>query len=295
MTLSPIEAVDLLRFAETLSQRLEQASVELSRKRGLEREKQWLEQAGQVLAEALGHSTGLLERARGLPELAELREELAGSVQGAWVDALEKLLAGITFHASSRAPIIEALYPTQKLAPLRRAPTEMVRKFHSDFEKRLKSGYVTRMLASDEFAFALPVIEGVRQAYATWQSCFDGSGIPEAEAASIREALLAAGERLELATRQARHLAEAALSPAPGAFEEHQLGAKPKKRGRQQAQPSLPASEPVPANEPSPLESAVAPEPQPVAEVAPPPETDGRAAKAPRRRKASDRVEPPST
>src|ERR671922_270436 len=73
----------------------------------------------------------------------------------------------------------EARYPTQKLPALRRAPLDVVRKFHSDFEKRLKSGYVMRMLASDDFAFAQPVIDGVREAYARWHSCFDGSAIPD--------------------------------------------------------------------------------------------------------------------
>jgi hypothetical protein len=295
MTLSPIEAVDLLRFADALSQRLQQASVDLSRRRGLEREKQWLDQAGQLLAEVLGQSTGLLDRARALPELAELREELAGPLQGAWVDALEKLLAGITFHVSSRSPIIEALYPTQKLAPLRRAPTDAVRKFQSDFEKRLKGGYVTRMLGSDEFAFAQPVIEGVREAYARWQSCFAESEVPEAEAAAIREALRTGAGQLDLATRQARHLAEAALAPLPGVFEEHQLGTKPKKRAR----PSTPAS--VAANEAAPEEEAIAPDaavaaeqptPAPAPEdVASPPEMGSPAVKAPRRRKAGARAE----
>ncbi|HYX92227.1 MAG TPA: hypothetical protein VE782_11725 [Myxococcaceae bacterium] len=301
MTLSPVEAVDLLRFADALSQRLEQASADLSRKRGLEREKQWLEQASGLLREALGHSTGLLDRARGLPEMAELREELAGSMQDAWVDALEKLLAGITFHVSSRSPIIEALFPTQKLPPLRRAPSDAVRTFHSDFEKRLKSGYVTRMLASEDFAFARPVIDGVREAYARWHSCFEESAIPETEAASIREALLSAAERVELAARQARHLAEAALAPIPGAFEEHQLAAKPKKRSRAHAQAAAPANETAPADElPGPLDPGaaephesggveppreVAAEPQPTDETTPLRQADVRTAKKPRRRK----------
>jgi hypothetical protein len=245
MALSFIEAVHLLRFAAVFSGRLEKASADLSARPGAERERRWLAAASEVLAEAIAKSPGLLDEARRLPEFRELREELAESLQSAWVDALEKLLAGITFHATRRSPVIAALYPSRKLAPLRRASPDAARKFHSDFEKRLKAGYVNRMLATDDFAFARPVIDRIRETHGRWQSCFEDVAIPEAEAASIRAALEAAGHGLEVATRQARHLAEAALAPFPGAFAEHQLGARPKKRTRAESQ-----------NAPQPIESA---------------------------------------
>lgn len=232
MALSSLEAVDLLRFSATFSARLDQAALDLSRKAGTGREMQWLAAAIELLNEVAASSSGLLERARQLPELAELREELAGPLQSAWVDALEKLLAGITFHISGRSPVIEALYPTQKLAPLRRAPADAVRKFQSDFEKRLKGGYVSRLLGAEDFGFARPVVEGILQMYAQWNACFEYVAIPEAEAASIRAALEEAAPQLDVAIRQARHLAEAALACFPEIFEAHQLGAKLRKRTR---------------------------------------------------------------
>ena len=232
MALSSVEAVDLLRFASGFSARLDHASLDLSGKTGAERETQWLTAAAELLKEVAARSSGLLDRARQLPELGELRQELAGPLQSAWVDALEKLLAGITFHVSGRSPMIEALYPTQKLAPLRRAPVEAVRKFQSDFEKRLKAGYVSRLLATDDFSFSRPVIDRIRSHYEQWRSCFEYVAIPEGEAASVRAALEEAGPQLEVAIRQASHLAAAALAPFPEIFEAHQLAAKPKKRAR---------------------------------------------------------------
>jgi hypothetical protein len=250
MALSSVEAVDLLQFAAALSVRLEQATMDLSRKRGAEREKEWLAAAGELLNQTSTSASGMLERARQLPELAGLRQELAEPLQNQWVDALEKLLAGIAFHISSRSPVIEALYPSQKLAPLRRASPDAVRKFQADFEKRLKASYVARLLASDDFAFARPVIDSIRNAHTQWLSCFADEAIPEAEAASIREALEAAGTRLDLAIRQARHLAEAALAPFPEIFEAHPLGAKPRKRPRPHgANAQQPSESPAPAAE----------------------------------------------
>ncbi len=230
MALTSLEAVDLLRFADLIAERIASAEAELSKKRGLEREKQWLAAAAELLDEARAPGRGLIDRARMLPELTELREELAGSVQNAWVDALEKLLAGITFHISGRAPIIEALFPHQKFPPLRRAPHEVAAKFQADLEKRAKGSYVNRMLSSEDYAFATPVLELIRKSWADYDACFSGGSMSEEEAAPIREALATAVEGLELPLRQARLLAEAALASVAGAFEASGIGAKPRKR-----------------------------------------------------------------
>ena len=230
MALTSLEAVDLLRFADLIAERIASAEAELSKKRGLDREKQWLAAAAEQLDAARAPGKGLVDRARMLPELTELREELAGSVQNAWVDALEKLLAGITFHISGRAPIIEALFPHQKFPPLRRVPHEVAAKFQADFEKRAKGSYVNRMLSSEDYAFAAPVLELIRKSWADYDGCFSGVSMSEEEAAPIREALATAAEGLELPLRQARLLAEAALAPVEGAFESSGIGAKPRKR-----------------------------------------------------------------
>ncbi len=235
MSLTSLEAVDLLRFADLIAERIASAEAELSKKRGLDREKAWLAAAAELLDAARAPAKGLVDGARMLPELSELREELAGSVQNAWVDALEKLLAGITFHVSGRAPIIEALFPHQKFPPLRRVPHEVAAKFQADFEKRARGSYVSRMLSSDDFAFAVPVLELIRKSWADYDACFSGGAMSEEEAAPIREALSTAADGLELPLRQARLLAEAALSPVAGAFEASGLGAKPKKRSARTA------------------------------------------------------------
>lgn len=232
MALSPIEAVDLLRFADVFSERLAAATAELSRKRGLDLEKAWMETALSLVDGARKPAFGLVGRARVLPELSELREEFAASLQNAWIDAFEKLVAGITFHVSARSPLIEALFPHQKFAPLRKAPREVAEKFQKDFEKRMKSGYVSRMLATDDFTFAKPVLEKVAAAWGEFIGSFDAAEISEAEAAPIRAELVDVAERVELSLRQARLLAEAALVPVSGAFEASQLGAKPKKRSK---------------------------------------------------------------
>jgi hypothetical protein len=257
---TPLEATDLLRFADLFSERLAAASIELDRKRGLQREKGWLAAAAELVDAARAPAKGLLDRARMLPELAELREELAGSVQSAWVDALEKLLAGITFHVSSRSPIIEALFPHQKLVPLRRAPFEVAAKFQADFEKRARTGYVHRMITTDDFAFATPVLEQLRAAFADYQACFSDASMPEEDAAPIRQALVTAAENLETPLRQARLLAEAALLPVEGAFEQAGLGAKPRKRNPRPAAAAAPAPEPELRAE---VEAAPAPEAAP--------------------------------
>lgn len=248
MPITSLEAVDLLRFADQISDRLAAAQTALEKKRGHDREKAWLADAAKVLNDARSPGAGLVDRARALPELADLRQEFAGSLQGVWVDGLEKLLAGITFHVSSRSPVIESLFPHQKLATLRRAPRDVATKFQRDFEKRAKSSYVARMLGGEDFAFALPVLEQLRSAWADYEACFSGEGLPADEAAPLRESLHQAGERVEGAVRQAKLLAEAALVPFEGLFEEVGLGQKLRKRtgrvaGALNAQPEPTADE----------------------------------------------------
>lgn len=298
MALSPLEAYDLVRFADHLQERLAAAEGELSPKRGLKAEKEWLATAAALLREAREPSQGLLEKVRGLPELAEVRDEYGAEFQGQWVDALERLLAGITFHAGNRDPIIEALYPHQKFPALRRADQDTLRDYAKELERRLKSSYVSRMLAQPNYAFAAPVLELIAGAWAKWQSAFASEGMAEEQAAELRKELLAAARRIDLAARQARLLAEAALAPAPGLFEELGLAAKPKKRSKPSPRPAkeeaveapeeaAPApteaapAEPAPA--PAPAEAAPAPAPQKEEPAAP--------GTKPKRRRPSNGVE----
>jgi hypothetical protein len=272
MSPSPIEAYDLIRHATLLAERLAAAQVELEKKRGLKVEREWLRAAVEVLGAAREPAPGIVERARGLPGLVEVRDELGVVFQGLWVDALERLLAGITFHAGPRAPLIEAIFPHAKLAALRKASRESALGFADDLGRRMKTSYVTRTLAEPTFAFALPVLDQLASAFAQWQEVYSGESMPEPRAGEVLKELLAAAKRLELACRQAKLLAEAALAPCGGLFDELGLSAKPKRRGARskEQQPSVAGGEEHPASAggeeqpPSPpTESSPAPEPPP--------------------------------
>lgn len=230
MSLSTLEAYDLVRFAEAFDSRLAAADELLAGRSGLEREKEWLATAIQIVRTERAPAASILEKVRDLPELEEVREEFGFNLQNLWVDSLEKLHAGITFCASSRSPVIEALFPHLKFPQLRRASRDTLQEFAAGYERRLKSSYVSRILARDDFSFVRPVLAQVATAYANWQSCFAPVQLPHEQAAPLRAELIALGKKLDVGLRQARCLAEAALAPLPDAFENSGLAAKPRKR-----------------------------------------------------------------
>ncbi|HEX8703767.1 MAG TPA: hypothetical protein VF815_33355 [Myxococcaceae bacterium] len=230
MSLSTLEAYDLIRFAEAFEARLATASDVIAEREGLGPEKEWMATSLRLVREALVPAPALIERAKDLPELEEAREEFSFQQQNLWVDSLEKLHAGITFCASSRAPVIEALFPHLKFPQLRRAPQEAVNEFAAAYERRLKSSYVTRIFTQDDFAFVRPVVDQVAKSYASWQASLSPATLSDAQALPLRMQLVAIGEKLDMAVRQARLLAEAALVPVPGAFDSTGLAAKPKRR-----------------------------------------------------------------
>ncbi len=240
-----IEAFELARFAEQLAARLAEAHRQLPEGKDHRREREWLEAAEALVTEEVAPVRPLLARARLLPELSFLREEVAEEFQNAWVDGLEKLLAGITFHAGSRAPVLEALFPPKtKLPALRRASRETSAAFQTELERRLKSSYVTRMFAGEDLAFAAPVVEAIRSAFAQYVAAFEGTSLSEEEATSLRTGLSAAARSIELRAQQAKLLAEAALVSVDGAFENAGLNLKPKKR-----RTAEPAPAPAPVEE----------------------------------------------
>ncbi|RKG76546.1 hypothetical protein [Corallococcus terminator] len=227
---STLESYELIRFAEAFEARLATAEEMVVGRPGLEAEKQWLASALERLREAREPAGRLLEQVKDLPELDEAREEFSFDQQGRWVDALEKLHAGITFTASSRAPVIEALFPHIKFPQLRRAPLELVNEYASSYERRFKSSYVTRIFSRDDFAMVRPVVELVATTFAAWNASLSPTPLPPDEEAALREALVSLGRRLDVALRQGRLLAEAALVPVPGVFEAAGLTLKPRKR-----------------------------------------------------------------
>lgn len=230
MSLSTQEAYDLIRFAEAFEARLVTASDTLADREGLEPEKEWMAIALKLVRTALIPAPALLGRAKDLPELEEAREEFSFQQQNLWVDALEKLHAGITFCASSRSPVIEALFPHLKFPQLRRASQETVNEFATAYERRLNSSYVNRIFSQDDFSFVRPVVDQVASTYSAWQASLAPSNLPDTQVAPLRAEMISVASRLDVVLRQARLLAEAALVPVPGAFDSSGLAAKPKRR-----------------------------------------------------------------
>lgn len=228
--LSLPDAFELVAWSEVLHQRLRKAFASLSGKPGLKAEKEWLGAAVELLGVAREAVGDTLSRATALPELEATREEHARGLQQAAVDAVEKLQAGITFHAGSRSPVLEALYATLKLPALRRADAKAFGKFSADFEKRLNLGYVKRMVSDPAFDFAAPVVAQVRGAFAAWRAALSPKELGEADARSLRDELAGLAAALELPVRQARLLGEAALAPVKSALDESGIMQKPKRR-----------------------------------------------------------------
>ncbi len=192
-------------------------------------EREWLAAALERLTPHVDAIAPLLERAPRLPELAFARASLAASHQEAWVDQLEKLLAGLTFHAGSRDPIIEALFPNPKLAPLRKAKADAVASFQAGFEKRLNTGYVKRMLAQEPFSFVGPVLEALRAAGERWRAACSDEPMSDEASAALRAELVEKARAVRPSWRQAQLLAEAALVRAEGAYERLGLAKKVRK------------------------------------------------------------------
>ena len=235
---STLESYELIRFAEAFEARLATAGEMLAGRPGLEPEKRWLADALELVRTTRAPSAGVLDHVKDLPELEEAREEYAFHQQGLWVDALEKLHAGITFTASSRAPVIEALFPHVKFPQLRRAPRDAVFEYAISYERRTKSAYVTRIFARDDFALVRPVMEQVSTAHAAWRSSHEPAPLTPEQENILREELVALGRKLEVALRQARLLSEAAVVPVPSVYEAAGLNLKPKRRAGRGLAPS---------------------------------------------------------
>lgn len=261
-----IDAFDTVVHAEAMLGKLREAQKLIARKH-LDEEKQWLQTAVDRLAAAVTPLEGLAHRSAQLPELEPVRGDLARSLQNAAIDAVERLQAGITFHAGPRAPVLEELFGHYKLPPLRRAAKDEFEKFTTSFGKRLKTQYIKRILAGDDYAPVQAAVAAVTQGFDAWRAAFSPEPLPEAEADKLRAQLTVAADSLGAPVHQARLLAEAALISVDGAFAELGLGVKPKKRAAPKAAaaeatvetPAAAAEEVAPA--PEVIEQAAAPKP----------------------------------
>jgi len=173
------------------------------------------------------------DRVMRLPELEALRGDHQERLQQLAVDAVEKLQAGITFHGGPRHPLLEAVFGKLKLPLARRAAQAEFQRFAADLEKKLDSAYARRMLAEAALAAVQPAVEEVRAGFGAWRGALSSEPLPEAEARALRDELEALARDLELPCRQARLLAEAALSPVKGLYEASGLGARTRRRSGQ--------------------------------------------------------------
>lgn len=230
MTMTLADAFDVVAWSQTLHERLTAAEFELSRKQGLKDEKNWLLLAIDRLHAARAELNDITVRAMRLPELEAAREEHARTLQSNVVDAIERLQAGITFVAGTRAPLLEALFGKVKLAQARRVDREDFERFIADFEKKLGSSYCKRILAEASFAPVMPVLEQLKSATVAWRNGFTPDPLTPTEAMALRDEIVGHARRLELPMRQARLLAEAALAPVKNAFDASGIGQKPKRR-----------------------------------------------------------------
>ncbi len=231
MSSSLLDAFSLVAHSEQLQLRLDAAAVELAKVPALVEEKAWLDVARQRVGLSREGTSDLPLRALRLPELDSLKGEYARILQGAAVDALERLHAGIAFAGGPRAPLLEALYWKLKLPALRRCDREEFEKFSADFDKRLKSTYARRMFGDPAYQVVGPALEAQRQAFATWRSVFTSRPLTDAEAEAVESELTAAARALEVPCRQARLLAQAALAPLKELLESSGVAQRPKRRG----------------------------------------------------------------
>jgi hypothetical protein len=89
------------------------------------------------------------------------------------------------------------------------------------------------MLADETYAPVGPALAQLRNAYATWRGIFIAEPAEGDEADALRAELDAAAKRVDLAGRQAKLLAQAALAPLKDPADAAALLGLKKRRGRE--------------------------------------------------------------
>ncbi len=224
------EAQDLTAFGTQTIERLATASARFdSAHDEATDERGWLEVATRRVTSALeGVQCALLEAAP-LPEFAGARKVNSEALSNAWADAIESVFDAIVANVSANGPLVEALFPHQRFAALRR-PGSSAHNFWLEFERRADSAYVRRLCSDPEYAFLPPLLEAAKTSERLLREALAPRPLPEARALELRAAVSLAAEGLELALRQARSLTEAVFAATPGLVNELGLDAKPKRR-----------------------------------------------------------------
>jgi len=224
------DAQDFSAFAAQTLERLAHASARLSEDEAdMAAERGFIAFATERVSAALEAVCVALEEAQPLPEFASQRKVNREALANAWADAVEAVFDAIVANVSANGPLVEALFPHQRFATLRK-PGNSAQNFWKEFERRAESSYVKRLCADPEYAFLPPLLERARESEQRVRELVTPKPIPEEEQLVFREKVSAAVAKLELAVRQARSLAEAAFAHAPGTVTELGLDAKPKRK-----------------------------------------------------------------
>ena len=237
------EAQDLVTFATQTLERLSLAvsRLDASSDNALE-ERGWLGTASSRIAAALEDTQTALYEAAELPEFAGARKLKGEALSNAWADAVEGVFDAIVANVSGNGPLIEALFPHQRFASLRR-PGASAQNFWLEFERRSESAYVRRLCGDPSYEFLPPLLEAAKDTERKLREAISPKPLAAPKADKLRERVSAAAERLELALRQARALIEAAFAATPNVVAELGLDTKPKRRVQRSEPAKLSASE----------------------------------------------------
>ena len=243
MSVSIQEAQDLVTFATLTLERLALAVTKIDPSSdNLLDERNWLAAASSRVNAGLEDTTTALQEAAELPEFAGVRKLKGEALSNAWADAVEGVFDAIVANVSGNGPLIEALFPHQRFASLRR-PGAAAQNFWLEFERRSESAYVRRLCGDQSYEFLPPLLEAAKETERTLRAAISPKPLPAPKEEKLRQHVSAAAERLELALRQARSLIEAAFSATPSVVAELGLDAKPKRRAKRSEPAKLAASE----------------------------------------------------
>jgi len=224
------EAQDFTTFALQTVERLAAAKARFDSTHDEPTEERgWLEVASSRVTSRLENLQKALSDAAELPEFASARKVNREALSNAWADAIEGLFDAIVANVSANGPLVEALFPHQRFATLRK-PGSAAQNFWLEFERRADSAYVRRLCADPEYAFLPPLLEAARSSERSLREAASPRPLPEERALELRETISVATQELELALRQARSLVDAVFAATPMLVAELNLDAKPKRR-----------------------------------------------------------------
>ncbi len=224
------EAQDLSAFAEHTLQRLTIASARMDGAQDEPAaERAWLGAAVERVTAGLESTRRALAEASELPEFSGNRKLQIEALSNALADAVEAVFDAIVANVSGNGPLIEALFPHQRLDVLRR-PGAAAKSFWLELERRSESAYVRRLCGDPCYEFLPPRLEAAKDAERQLREAGSPRAMPAGKEAKLRERVSVAAAHLEVALCQARALSEAVFAAEPALLAELGLDSRPKRR-----------------------------------------------------------------